>query len=215
MSIGKAVIRPIKDALDDLPRHTGSLRGLGKSHRKKNRDNKDGVKNVDKFTEKPRHVRVSVKEFKRNKKHDATEFKRQHDEQMDQLHKISLAEWIENRKNYKDRGRTSDSLKAQQAARDAAFRDKYDALRDSGLSKDDANKAAKEWMTTQAATHRLDGIAGGNVTDISGVGDTRINSSLGSQWRTRIGDIQKVVDQFVKDNPGVDLSNVFLDVTFR
>ena len=75
--------------------------------------------------------------------------------------------------------------------------------------------AAAEWLKGQAALHRLDGIAGGDVTDISRVGDTRINSSLGSQWRTRVGDIDTAIIDYVNANPGIDLNDVNINVILR
>lgn len=173
------------------------------------------IKNIDKYDGAPTRVDVNVKSFTRNKKHDAVEFDRQYNEQIDTLQQMSMADWKQNRESYLENGRTSDSLRAQQNARDAAFNDKYDELRDEGLSPEAAEAAAAQWLKGQAATHRLDGIAGGNVTDISGVGDSRINSSLGSQWRSRVGDIDSAVSAFIAANPGVDLSSVYMNIVFR
>jgi hypothetical protein len=110
---------------------------------------------------------------------------------------------------------TPDSLRAQENARAAALKAKILELREQGQSRSEAAENASSWLATQAATHRLDGIAGGNVTDISGVGDARINSSLGSQWRSRVGDIDAAVVRFIQSHPGVDLSDVYMNVTFR
>jgi hypothetical protein len=213
MSSIKPIIRELKQA---------GVKAAGDLHLKLHQllDNLDGhfddvmrqVKDRDKYDDK---VDVTLKKFKKNKDHDSVEYNRQYNEQMDTLQKTPLSDWLKNRVEYLDNGRTPDSLRAQQAARDAAFRDMYDDLRDQGLSKDAADKAAKEWLRTQAATHRLDGIAGGDVTDISGVGDTRINSSLGSQWRSRVSDIDRAVIEFIEDNPGADLSSTFINVVFR
>lgn len=156
-----------------------------------------------------------MRPFKRNKKHDPVEYDRQYNEQMDALQQMPLSDWLRNRTEYVQNGRTPDSLRAQEYARVAALDDKILELRAGGMSKADAESAASQWMRTQAATHRLDGIAGGDVTDISGVGDSRINSSLGSQWRTRVGDIDAAVVQFVQKNPGVNLDDVYMNVVFR
>jgi hypothetical protein len=160
-------------------------------------------------------IDVSLKRFKKNPKHDSAEYNSQYNEQMDTLQNMSAADWLRNRIEYLENGRTSDSLRAQQAARDAALNDKYDELRDEGLSVEQAQQAAAEWLKGQAALHRLDGIAGGDVTDISRVGDTRINSSLGSQWRTRVGDIDTAIIDYVNANPGVDLNDVNINVILR
>ena len=174
------------------------------------------IKNIDKYDGAPTRVDVNVKSFTRNKKHDAVEFDRQYNEQIDTLQQMSMADWKQNRESYRENGRTSDSLRAQQNARDAAFEDRVNHLIvDRGRSYEQATEEARTWLATQAATHRLDGIAGGDVTDISGVGDARVNSSLGSQWRYRVGDIDSAVSAFIAANPGVDLSNVYMNIVFR
>ncbi|WP_420710642.1 polymorphic toxin type 15 domain-containing protein [Agrococcus sp. SL85] len=76
----------------------------------------------------------------------------------------------------------------------------------------EAARNADAWLSTRAATHRLDGIAGGDLTDISGVGDSGVNSSLGSQWRSRVGAPDQAVLDFVSNDPGVDRSSVFMHI---
>ena len=206
--IGDELIKPMLRALDDLPVHGRQLGDMARGLKRKQRQNSDGVEEIDVFD-------VTLKPFKRNKKHDPVEYDRQYNEQMDTLQSMSVADWQHNRNEYLANGRTSDSLRAQQNARDAALEDRVLQLRLEGQSPEQAALNASEWLKTQAATHRLDGIAGGDATDISGVGDTRINSSLGSQWRTRVGDLDAAVDAYVAANPGADLSNVFMNVVFR
>lgn len=213
--VGDELIRPIVRSLDDMPALTRQLADMIRKHKKKQRENNDGVNDVDRFDGDATRIEVRVKRFKQNPKHDTDEFNRQLDEQMDQIQRMSLADWLRNREAYEADGRPSESNRAQQNERDQAFLDMYNALRKEGVDRDTAKQAATDWLATQSATHRLDGIAGGDVTDISWVGDARVNSSLGSQWRTRIGDIQSQVDAFVAANPGVDLDNVFLNVLFR
>ncbi|UWF77732.1 polymorphic toxin type 15 domain-containing protein [Microbacterium neungamense] len=213
MSAVKPIIRELKQA---------ALKGFAHADHKLHQltANLDGhldtvvrqVRDLDNYDGK---VDVKLKRFKRNSKHDSAEYQRQYDEQMDTLQRMPLSDWLANRIEYLENGRTSDSLRAQQNARDDAFRDMYDDLRDQGFSKDEATKKAQEWLKSQAALHRLDGIAGGDVTDISRVGDTRINSSLGSQWRSRVGDIDRAVIDYLNANPGVDLDNTFINVILR
>lgn len=170
------------------------------------------VRDLDNFDGK---VDVSLKRFKRNSKHDSAEYQRQYDEQMATLQSMPLSDWLKNRIEFLEKGRTSDSLRAQENARDIGLKDKITELRRAGKSRDEAKQIAEEWMKGQAALHRLDGIAGGNVTDISRVGDTRINSSLGSQWRSRVGDIDRAVIDFLNANPGVDLDNTYINIVLR
>ncbi|WP_223627534.1 polymorphic toxin type 15 domain-containing protein [Microbacterium sp. EST19A] len=170
------------------------------------------VRDSDRFDN---SIDVSLRRFRRNRNHDSAEYNRQYNEQMDTLESMSAADWLRNRIEYLENGRTTDSLRAQQAARDAALEDRILELRLEGQSPTEAAQNARDWLSTQAATHRLDGIAGGDVTDISGVGDTRINSSLGSQWRSRVGDIDSAIIDYVNANPGVDLNNVNISVVLR
>lgn len=37
-------------------------------------------------------------------------------------------------------------------------------------------------MKGKAALHNPDGVAGGKVDQITGMGDSKVNSSIGSQW---------------------------------
>lgn len=62
-----------------------------------------------------------------------------------------------------------------------------------GLSRKEAEDQASKWIKGQAALHNPDQIAGGNPTDITGMGDTRINSSLGSQWKNNVNEFDKKV----------------------
>ena len=215
MSAIKPIIRELKQAA-----LKGGVRARDSLHQFT--DNMDNhlddvvrrVRGIDKFDD---SVDVNLKPFKRNRKHDSAEYNRQYNEQMDTLQNMSAADWLRNRIEYLENGRTSDSLRAQQNARDAALDNRVNELLDAdeNLSYDDATDLASKWLEGQAALHRLDGIAGGNVTDISGVGDTRINSSLGSQWRSRVGDIDTAIIEFVKANPGVNLNNININIVLR
>lgn len=206
--VGDELIKPMLRALDDIPVHGRQLGEMVRGLRGKQRRNRDGVEDIDTFD-------VTLRPFKRNKKHDPVEYDRQYNEQMDALQQMPLSDWLRNRTEYLQNGRTPDSLRAQETARDVAQQDKFLEFLTAGQDPDQAARNAADWMRTQAATHRLDGIAGGDMTDISGVGDSRINSSLGSQWRTRVGDIDAAVLRYLESNPGADLSNVYMNVVFR
>ncbi|MBO4108501.1 hypothetical protein J5566_10005 [Streptococcus suis] len=55
-------------------------------------------------------------------------------------------------------------------------------------------------------------MAGGFAKNVTGVGDAGINSSIGSQWKTRIGTVDEVVDNIVRTTPYEDLSKIYLNV---
>ena len=213
MSALKPILRELKDAA-----LKGGAHAKDKLHQLT--DNLDGhlddiirsVRDNDRYDD---TVDVSIRRFNRNQNHDSAEYNRQYDEQMDTLQYMTAADWVRNRIQYLENGRTSDSLRAQQNARDTALNAKITELRRNGESRESAQQIAQEWLGNQAALHRLDGIAGGDVTDISGVGDSRINSSLGSQWRSRVSDIDRSIIDFVDANPGVRLDDVSINVVLR
>ena len=213
MSALKPILRELKDAA-----LKGGAHAKDKLHQLT--DNLDGhlddiirsVRDNDRYDD---TVDVSIRRFNRNQNHDSAEYNRQYNEQMDTLQNMTAADWVRNRIQYLENGRTSDSLRAQQNARDTALNAKITELRRNGESRESAQQIAQEWLGNQAALHRLDGIAGGDVTDISGVGDSRINSSLGSQWRSRVSDIDSSIIAFVDANPGVNLNDVSISVVLR
>lgn len=59
-------------------------------------------------------------------------------------------------------------------------------LRRQGYNKKQAGLMAKVWAKGKSALHGPDQIAGGRADNITGLGDSRINSSIGSQWRSRV-----------------------------
>ena len=140
----------------------------------------------------PRLPEMEVR-FNRNPNHDSVEFERQLKAQEKGMNSLTVDEFIHNRDRYLKEGRAAEGNAAQKLARQEALKEKVSELRKQGLSRQEANKQAEEWLTSQAALHNPDQIAGGNPLDITGMGDKRINSSLGSQWKGNIGEVDKNV----------------------
>ena len=157
--------------------------------------------------------------FKRNPKHDEAEFIRQLKGQEEGLNKLTVKEYFENRKEYIKNGRSSETKAAQKAARENALADKYNEMLLQGNSRSEAKRIAEDWIKTQAALHDPDMIAGGYATKITGMGDTRINSSLGSQWRSRISEmdqqIRKATEHLLKDDLDKTRLNIKLEYIQR
>ena len=153
------------------------------------------VSNLDEVGEQIARLDEVTVSFNRNPKHDETEFVRQLKNQEEGMNKLTVQEYLDNRERYIKEGRAIEGDMAQKVAREEAFDAKYKELRNSGLSRAEAQIKAKEWLKTQAALHNPDQIAGGNPLHIGGMGDTRINSSLGSQWKYRID----VVDEQIRN----------------
>lgn len=141
---------------------------------------------------------IEVK-FDYKSKYDKEEFARQLADQQDGMNQLTVQEYLENRQNYITHGRSAEGGAAQVAARQDALIDKIAELRESGLSLADAESQAQKWLETQAALHTPDQVAGGFASRVNGVGDSGVNSSIGSQWRTRIGDVDAKIAELVKD----------------
>ncbi|VED66507.1 MULTISPECIES: polymorphic toxin type 15 domain-containing protein [Streptococcus] len=159
----------------------------------------------------PRLDEVSV-EFKYKDKFDETEFSRQLKGQQDGLNDLTVQEYFDNRERYLKEGRSKEGSKAQKAARKEALEDKIRELMLSGDTPDVAEKKAKEWMKEQAALHDPDQIAGGDPTKIRGVGDRRVNSSLGSQWKTRIDDMDEQIRKLAAGLSPEELKTTYLNI---
>lgn len=81
----------------------------------------NGIQNVARIPE------IDVK-FKRNKKHDSEEFKRQLKDQEDGINELTIDEFIANRDRYLKDGRALEGDAAQKLARKKALQDKIDEL---------------------------------------------------------------------------------------
>ncbi|MBW4606911.1 MAG: hypothetical protein KME22_06715, partial [Hassallia sp. WJT32-NPBG1] len=151
--------------------------------------------------------------FKCRRHFDANEFQRQLDGQQVGLNRMLVVDWHKNRQAYLKRaaasssgsGRAGEGSKAQKAFR-AQERarlegEKFAANMAAGMklkdARDKAKKEVKAFMATQAALHDPDQVAGGEPTKIVGLGDTNINSSLGSQWKNKVVELDIKVNSLL------------------
>ena len=154
-------------------------------------------------------------EFNNKSGFDEKEFKQQLSDQQDGLNKMTVDEYKKNRTAYKENGRASDSDKYQQAAREKAIAARTeDNIINKNMSYEDACAEANNWAKGKAALHGPDQIAGGNASDITGLGDAKINSSIGSQWKagSRIGKLDTYVDELASGLSDAEKKTTFLDV---
>lgn len=100
----------------------------------------------------------------------------------------------------------------QKELREQFLEDKITELRSTGLSRSQAKIEAEKWMKTQAVLHNPDQIAGGNPMNLTGLGDKNINSSIGTQWRYRIDDLEKQVMDFANTIPQSEWGHVKLNI---
>ena len=207
--------KTLRDVMHFSSKHADDVvRGVGGSGEVANRgeDLLQSTKEIQRIEE------INVV-FKRNPKHDEAEFIRQLKGQEEGLNKLAVKEYFENRKEYIKNGRSSEAKAAQKAARENALADKYNEMLLQGNSRSEAKRIAEDWIKTQAALHDPDMIAGGYATKITGMGDTRINSSLGSQWRSRISEmdqqIRKATEHLLKDDLDKTRLNIKLEYIQR
>ena len=86
---------------------------------------------------------------------------------------------------------------------------------DSGKSFQEAQEEAEKWMKSQAALHNPDQVAGGNPLNISGMGDRTINSSIGSQWKFRIGSVDEQIRVVAKTMTEEERQSTYLNIKLK
>lgn len=159
----------------------------------------------------PRLDEISV-EFEYKDKFNKKEFSDQLKGQQDGLNDLTVQEYFDNRERYLKEGRSKEARKAQRLARKKALDAKIFELMEEGKAPDVAKKEAKEWMKEQAALHNPDQIAGGDPTKIRGVGDARINSSLGAQWKKRIDAMDEQIRKLAAGLSPEELKTTYLNI---
>jgi len=169
---------------------------------------KDAVKLGDDV---PRVKEIKVN-FNHNVKHNEPEFASQLADQEKGMNELTVKEYLDNRERYIAEGRAIEGNAAQQAARREALSKKYKELIELGMPRSEAKIKAKEWLDTQAALHNPDQIAGGRANQIGGMGDKRINSSIGSQWRYRIDAVDEQIQALAEKMTPEQLQTTYLNV---
>jgi hypothetical protein len=127
-------------------------------------------------------------DFLRRTHHNAVEYERQVRGQNDALRAMQVSAWSTNRENFKSRGRDPASASLQQLER-GIIRTRMIAgvlANNPGMGGDAAAALVDAKLANTAVLHNPDQVAGGNVYPAGGVGDLSINSSIGSQWRTKV-----------------------------
>ena len=150
---------------------------------------------------------------------DRTEMLRQLKGQERGLNSQSIAENMDNRKAFEQRkaetgnGRDlGEGKKAQEIARQKAIQSRIESNQKKGMSYSEAKDEASEWIKTQAALHNPDQIAGGEPSKVSRMGDANVNSSIGSQWRSRVQQLADSVEDYAKDRSRDELENTKMNV---
>ncbi len=111
-------------------------------------------------------------------------------EQEDAINNTDIAELIQRREMVKQMG--TGALRdrgAQTTARKEWTRGKVRELLAAGMSLSHAKQAAAKEAANLDATHVLDIVAGGDASELSGLQNNSVNRSIGSQWRSRVVDL--------------------------
>jgi Novel toxin 15 len=154
-----------------------------------------------------------IKCFKKPKGTSDKEFDRQLKEQQDAINRTSADDVIKRRDAIRAAGGTGPlrDNAAQQAARTAFSKRRTAELIRQGKSPVEAGKTVAGEMKNLAATHRLDIIAGGDPSDISGLADKITNRSLGPQWKgARSQELEDVARQMKKEGLGKEKIDIKL-----
>lgn len=143
------------------------------------------------------------------------EFAQQLKRQEEALNRLTVKEYLSAREFFDKKGRGSGN--AQKTARKeyekTLVEDFIGELRSEGIGKDaaesEAKIRAKGVMKDLAALHEPDMIAGGPDV-VRTMGDRSVNSSIGSQWRSRIGFLDSEAEKIPKRSQGSTLMNARL-----
>lgn len=174
-------------------------------HSKGNGDSKKHLNNITRIE------KIEVN-FNYKTKFDSEEFTRQLKDQEKGMNELTVDEYLTNRERYVAEGRAIEGNAAQQAAREKALNKKIGELFEDGMTWSEAEEKANSWLKTQAALHNPDQIAGGNPLNIGGLGDKRINSSIGSQWKYRIDIVDEQLGELAKKMTPEERKHTYLNV---
>ena len=134
---------------------------------------------------------------------------------------MTAAQYVAAREAYKKNGRNPDAAKAQQSYRTKYKNDMIANLIDQyvnqGLSRGDAIKQANidatDAMKKIAALHEPDMFAGGYYDcKPTCMGDSSVNSSIGSQWKKIINEMDNYADTAIKEGKGNGLLSIQLTI---
>jgi hypothetical protein len=135
---------------------------------------------------KPKRMAKVTVTFKCYKKYNLASYKSQVSGQEAGMKALFIQQFLDNRAKYEEQGRSEEGSAEQEKLR-AKWRKK---LQDQGKSKKEIDAV----MDAIAALHEPDQIAGGEPV-CEELGDRRINSSIGSQWKSRIAKVHEAAEK--------------------
>ena len=139
------------------------------------------------------------------------EFERQLKGQQDGLNRLTVEEFLENIANPAKRDPRIAKIARKELYDKLQERIQRDLMKTMNAieARKLSVKQAKETMSSLAALHNPDLIAGGRDT-ISDFGDRQVNSSIGPQWKSRVEGLKAAAEKASKSGVGSGLLNVKL-----
>jgi len=138
---------------------------------------------VDEDEERPR---CPIKRITFDIHGDPVEFSRQIEEQQERLNRMPVSDYMQRRAPIAPGapGRAAELARRRRASRphQARARRRYEEQNEEWYVDLHGKKAWNDHLSSLAATHELDLIAGGYEHEISGMGGAAENSSIGPQW---------------------------------
>ena len=128
------------------------------------------------------------------------------------MNELTVDEFLKNRDRYLREGRSEEGKKMQKDVRNNELDNKIDELQSKGMSYNQARKQAKEWIKTKNALHNPDEVAGGNPVHVDSIGDAKVNQSIGGQWKSRIGQIDKQIRKLEKNMTEEEKKTTYLNI---
>ena len=129
------------------------------------------------------------------------------------LNSLKLTDWESNVRRYAKEGRSEEGSQKQREFREAERERRINAaIKDDKLTRSQAEKRVDIELKGLAALHDPDQIAGGDPTDVNRLGSRRVNSSIGSQWRTKAPVMIQEIKSRVKDMAKTTRAKLHLNV---
>lgn len=130
------------------------------------------------------------------------------------MRQMTASEWDANVRHYDLDGRRDTQVPYRKEWLSA----RSEALQAAGFSPQEAMATAKAELDGQVGLHGPDQFPGGNPNQITGFGDSGVNSSLGSQWGNGLGgQLRAQIARMIKQSglPPELLGDIRLNVDFR
>ena len=158
--------------------------------------------------------RVEVTFNRKMAHHDLVEFVRQVDLQEQAMRQLSASDWGANIDRFEAEGRLDTQVKYREEWLSSRTR----ALEAQGMTPELAHSTAKTELEGLVGLHGPDQFPGGNPNQLTGFGDSGVNSSLGAQWGSGLArKLREQLEAILEDSgiPAELLGDVRLNIELK